>query len=266
MATVTYVDGLQVQPDQPTIRPDDPGLFGIGVYEALRTYGGEPFAVSRHLERLADGAEALGIEADVEAIARDVALANRACLALGVTGEQTLRVLLTGGGRRIVEAGPLVIKPPVARAVTLPWRRAPDGPLSGVKASSTAAVRVARRYVEEAEVDDGLWLTTEGMVSEALAANVFAVLGGRLVTPPLADGALPGVTRSLLLEMGAEERSFPAAALIAADEAFLAATSNPAQPLVEVNGRPLGDGTPGPVAQRVAERFSAQAAALLTQS
>ncbi len=151
------------------------------------------------------------------------------------------------------------------RAVVLPWRRLAHGPLEGIKAASTAQVRVARRHVASRAADDGLWLTPEDRVSEALAANVFAVVGGTLVTPPLSDGALAGVTRALILELfEAQERSLPLADLLAADEAFVSATSAPARSLVEVEGRPIGSGRPGPRTLEVAGSFAERAVPLVS--
>ena len=260
MARVILVDGRPVEPGDPVIAADDPGLLGQGVYESLRTYDGRPFAVGRHLDRLLHGAATLGLDVERDRVEADL---RHAATAAGGDGELTIRIVVTGRGVRIVDAGPLVERSPTARLATLPWPRAVRSPLTGIKAASTASALVARRHVTDVGADEGLWLTEEGRVSEAIAANVFAVLGGRLVTPPLSDGPLAGVTRSLLLELGAEERSLPLAALAAADEAFLSASSLPARAVVELDGRPLGGGRPGPTTQRLAETFAAEASALL---
>ena len=261
MARAILVDGRPVASGEAAIAADDPGLLGQGVYESLRTYDGEPFAVDRHLERLVRGATALGIEVDRAVLAGEVAEAARA--AGGARGaELTVRVVLTGGGRRVVDAGPLRLAASEVRAVTLPWRRLAGGPLEGVKAASTAATLVARRHVQAAGADDGIWVTLDGAVSEALAANVFAVVEGRPVTPPLADGALPGVTRGLLLELGAAERRLTVDELHGADEAFLASTSAPARPLLSLDGREIGGGRGGPLTREIAATFATRARAL----
>ena len=202
---------------------------------------------------------------DEDALRREIDLAVAGARDAGVDGELTVRLLVTAGGTRIVEALPLLRRSETVRAITLPWPRLADGPLVGVKAASTAAVAVARRHVAAAGADDGLWLTPDGRVSEALAANVFAVVDGRLVTPPLTDGALAGVTRSLLLDLGAEERTIGADELAGASEAFLSATSLPARALVELDGRPIGDGLPGPRTRELAATFADRARALLRE-
>jgi branched-subunit amino acid aminotransferase/4-amino-4-deoxychorismate lyase len=134
-----------------------------------------------------------------------------------------------------------------------------------VKASSTAASRVGLRYAIERDAATGIWVTPAGNVSEALAANVFAIVGGVVVTPPLSDGALAGVTRSKILRFAREEdvecaeRSLSVADLAGADEAFVSATSEPVVPLVRLDGAPIGAGTPGPLTGRLQEIFDRRA-------
>src|SRR5215510_6300610 len=214
-ALVVLVDGADHDPSAPAVLPLDPGLLGQGVYESIRTYDGVPFGLGEHLERAADG-------------------------------ESRIRIFLTAGGTRIVVADAIpdrrLDREEGLAAVVLPWTRDPHGPTAGVKASSTAATRIGLRYATERRAATGIWLTPAGNVSEALAANVFCVLGDVVVTPPLGDGALAGVTRSKILQFAAEdgiacaERSFSADALAAAAEAFVSATSEPVVPLVRLDG------------------------------
>jgi branched-chain amino acid aminotransferase len=253
------VDGRRVAPGEPAVAADDAGLLGHGAYESLRTYERRPFAVDRHLERLAHGLHLLGIETDLEAL-REELWSLAAAAGEAIDDELTIRIVVTATGTRVIEAMPLIRRPATVRAVCLPWRWLPHGPLEGIKAASTAQVRVARRHVASRAADDGLWLTPEDHVSEALAANVFAVVRSQLVTPPLSDGALAGVTRALILELfEAEERPLPLADLLAADEAFVSATSSPARALVEVEGQVIGTGRPGPRTGEIAESFARRA-------
>jgi len=250
------------------VPPLDAGLLGHGVYESIRTYGGVPFALDRHLDRLADGAAALGIPCPRDALAREV---PAAVIARAATGETRIRLQLTAGGVRIVAADALPDRrrdrAEGLRACCLPWRRDPGGPTMGVKASSTAAVRVAQRWLADRGAEVGIWLTSAECVVEALAANVFAIVDGVLVTPPLADGPLGGVTREKLLAWAAEdglaveERSLPRAVLAGAHEAFVSATSEPVVPLVALDDAPLGAGRPGAVTRRLQELFEARARA-----
>jgi len=266
MPRLAFVNGQELDPGAPALTADDPGVVGQGVYESMRTYARRPFALGMHLDRLQAGSHALGVALDTALLEHEVARALRAAGAIAPGGELSLRVIVTASGTRVIEVGPLAHRSEAARAVTLPWRRSSESPLPGVRTTSTAHGAAAHRHLLALGADEGLWLTTDGRVSEAVGASVFAVLGGRLVTPPLSDGAIDGVTRALLLRMGAEERSFPPAALAAADEAFLAGTAHPARALIELDGRPIGGGQPGALTVRLAGRFADQAAALLAAS
>jgi branched-chain amino acid aminotransferase len=268
MPEAILVNGRPVGADEPAVPALDSGLLGHGVYESIRTYGGVPFALDRHLERLAAGAAALDIACPVEELTAEVA---DAVARLGHGGETRIRVVLTAGGTRVVSADPLPDRSgdraDGIAAVCLPWPRRADGPTAGVKATSTAASRVGLAHARAAGADTGLWLTPEGSVAEALAANVFAVVDGVLVTPPLSDGALAGVTRGELLHwaredgIAAEERSLPRDVLAAAPEAFVSATSEPVVPLVRLDGAPIGDGTAGQLTRRLQELFERRARA-----
>ena len=266
---IAIVNGVEQDPAAPAVGPLDPGLLGHGVYESIRTYGGVPFAVADHLDRLRDGATALAIACPYAELARDVARA--AALREG-DGETRIRANLTAGGVRIVVADAL---PDRRRdrdeglAVSiLPWARDPAAPTAGVKASSTAASRVAQRHCADHGTATGVWVTPAGHVSEAIAANVFVVVDGELVTPPLSDGALAGVPRGKLLALARDagiataERSFTVAQLAAADEAILSATSEPVVPLVQVDGVVIADGRRGPVTRRLQSLFDERARAL----
>jgi len=263
---VVLVDGVDRDPSAPAVAPLDPGLLGQGVYESIRTYDGVPFGLGEHLERLADGAAALAIPCPGEDLAREV---PEAVQLREATGETRIRLFLTAGGTRIVVADAIpdrrLDREEGLAAVVLPWTRDPQGPTAGVKASSTAATRIGLRYATERRAATGIWLTPDGNVSEALAANVFCMLGDAVVTPPLSDGALAGVTRSKILRYAAddgircEERSFGAAQLAAAAEAFVSATSEPVVPLVRLDGSPIGHATPGPMTRRLQALFDRRA-------
>lgn len=263
------VDGRDVDPDAPAIGPLDHGLLGHGVYESIRTYDGVAFALTEHLERLAAGAAVLAIEAPVDVLAGEVERAAQAVVGAAAQ-EARIRIVLTTSGTRIVSADPLPDRRADAESgiavVTLPWPRATTGPVAGVKVTSTAATRVALAWAREHGGATGLWLTPEGNVAEVLTANVFAVLEGALVTPPLTAGILSGVTRTHLLawarEDGVEvaERDLALDELRSADEAFVSATSEPVVPIVTLDGRPIGRAG-GPFVRRLQRLFEERARA-----
>ena len=179
---VVLVDGADRDPAAPAVGPLDPGparprRVRVDPHLRRRRRSG----VAEHLERLAHGAAALDIPCPVDDLAREVPEAVR--LRASPRARARIRVFLTAGGTRIVIADAI---PDRRRdrdeglaAVILPWRRDPAGPTAGVKASSTAASRVGLRYALDRRAATGIWVTPAGNVSEALAANVFAVVARR---------------------------------------------------------------------------------------
>jgi branched-chain amino acid aminotransferase len=124
---------------------------------------------------------------------------------------------------------------------------------------SVAAMLEARG----AGADEALFLDTAGHCSEASASNLFAVIGGHLVTPPTSCAALTGITRAAVLELaadlriGAAESPFGLADLMSADEAFLTSSLRAIVPLVRVDGRDIGRGSPGSVTRQVMGAYDA---------
>jgi branched-chain amino acid aminotransferase len=131
-------------------------------------------------------------------------------------------------------------------------RRNAHSPLARIKALSYLDNILARLEAQERGADDALLLNTEGRLAESTIANLFVVLAnGTIVTPPVTEGALPGVRRATLLaELGAEERPLPPEALDDAREAFLSNALS-IRPLVAVDGRPIADGMPGGLTRRL---------------
>jgi len=139
------------------------------------------------------------------------------------------------------------------RAIASGVRRDPGSPLVGIKATSRADYVYAKLEAERAGVDDALFLTLDGRISEATSANVFAIAGDELLTPTTAAAVLVGTTRTWLLADPAvrllglrpSERDLRPDDLVAADEAFLTSSVAGIVPLVALDGRPIGPGRPG---------------------
>jgi branched-chain amino acid aminotransferase len=128
---------------------------------------------------------------------------------------------------------------------------APPQLLGGAKTTSYGVSFAARREAEQAGADEAL-LVGEGLVLEAATANVWWRRGDELFTPALGAGVLPGVTRGFFLGIeAATEGVFDVADLTAADEAFTTSSIREVMPVVEIDGRPVGDGRPGPAAARL---------------
>jgi branched-chain amino acid aminotransferase len=254
------------------VSPADRGFtVGDGVFETMRTYGGRPFAVRRHLERLAASADALGLVlpsvGDLAAAVDAVVEANglpESRIRLTVTAGEGVAATARGDGppTLLVTVGPLAPAPTTARVAVVPWTRNPLDPLAGVKATAYGGNVRALRWAQQRGADEGLFATTSGVLCEGTGTNVFVVVDGELVTPPLAAGCLAGVTRALLLEAAAAagqaiaEVDVPLDALAAAPEAFLTSTTREVQPIVSVDGVALPS-APGPLTTAAAAWFRA---------
>jgi branched-chain amino acid aminotransferase len=262
---VVWIDGALAPADQARISPFDHGLLtGDGVFETLIVYGGKPFAVRRHLERLAVSCRGLGLAVPDPALVRDamaqVVMANgldRARLRVTVTGgDSPLGSDRGAGGPTVVVAGgPLTEWPATADVVVVPWTRNEKGALSGLKTTSYGENVVALAHAKARAASESIFANTVGQLCEGTGSNVFVAIRGRLVTPPLSSGCLAGVTRALVLEtVGAAEEDLPLAALAGADEAFLTSTTREVQPIRAVDGRAL-PAAPGPLTAAAADAF-----------
>ena len=215
----------------------DHGLVvGDGVFETIKVASGVPFAMTRHLVRLRKSALGLGLpEPDIDQI-RAGALAVIA--ASGGPPLARLRVTVTGGKSPLgSERGNAPVTAIVAMAeqpkpaptvdvVTVPWPRNERGALSGLKTTSYGENVRALAYAAERGGSEAIFANTIGQLCEGTGSNVFVVIGGRLLTPPLSSGCLAGVTRALVIEWAdAEEQDLPLDALAGAEEAFLSGTT-----------------------------------------
>jgi branched-chain amino acid aminotransferase len=265
-----WVNGSLADPDAPTLRADDHGFtVGDGVFEAMRVVNGQPFALRRHLRRLADSAQGLGIELDLDrvrsAVAEvlDVDQLPRARLRITVTGGPSPFSTDRGGAvpSLIVSTSLLKEWPAVADVAVVPWVRNERSGTAGLKTTSYAENVVALRFAHEHNASEAILANTVGELCEGTGSNVFVGVGGRLLTPPLDSGCLAGITRELLIEWLGDvvERPLPIHALADSDEAFLASSTRDVQPIRWVDGRAL-PAAPGPQTQRAIDVFAERSA------
>ena len=263
-----------------SIVPGDEALVSVldhgftvadGVFETLRVAHGQPFALTRHLERLARSSAALGLQAPDEGVVRDavgeVLFANAPIIGSG----GRLRITYTAGisplGSDRGHALPSLIVAVVASTpwpdattiCTVPWVRNERSPIAGVKSTSYAENVVALRYAHDRGASEAVLANTRDELCEGTGTNVFVVIDGRILTPPLASGCLAGITRGLVIEwFGAIEESLPYEALQHADEVFLASSTRDVHPVVRVDGRTWAE--PGLISGRLREEFIARSA------
>jgi 4-amino-4-deoxychorismate lyase len=258
-----------VDPGEPVLHADDEAfLRGRAAFETIRVYGGRPFRLDDHLERLAASAERLALP-DGEAGGFRELVED----ALGAAGEPdaVLRLYLSPGreglGRPTALALVSTLPPDLEerrargmRAITVPLGLDPavraDAPwlLGGVKSTSYAVNMAAEAEARRRGADDAVFLASGRIVLEGPVTNVWWRSGRELFTPALELGILAGVTRAALLEeaaglgYGVREGVFPVEELGAAEEAFTSSSVREVMPVVELDGRAIGEGRPGPAA------------------
>ncbi len=237
------------------IRADDPALgAGVAVYETLRTYSRSPFCLDAHLRRMAAGADRLGLRWPGEAGFRAGVEAVVGAAAEDTSGlDVVVRMMLTGGGHRLVWAGPLPRRPSAVRCVTQRWVRSVWLP-SDVK--HTARLE-GRRACAASGADEVLWVDDHGCLLEGTRSNVFAVIGDVLVTPPSDGRILAGVTRAELLaaahSLGLPAREGVVAVSEPYSELYLSSSLMELVPVVELDGE-FAPGA-GPVGRTVYHEF-----------
>lgn len=282
------VDGWIGPAREARVSPVDAGfLYGEAVYENLRTYGHVPFLFTRHLTRLRNSAQFLGIPvpvSDAEITARLRATQEAA----GIPGEHSLRVILTAGPQDgepslIILVRPLPPLPvdPEREGVGVllsDWvRAAPGGLPADVKTTNLLGARLAVREAEAAGAHEAVVRGPGGDLAEGATSNLFLVEDGVIRTPPLGDGLLPGITRALVLDVlrdlgiPYEETPLALPRLEGADEAFLTSSSREVLPVAwrVIPGEPrrtVGDGEPGPLTLRALAGYRRAVTRLLDES
>ena len=246
-----------VDPTEPVIRADDEGLLrGRAAFETLRVYGGRPFSLEAHLDRLTASAASIGLPA-VER--RRLQVLVGLVLPRAESGDASLRLVWTAGpAGGIPSALALLSTVPEwiegtrdrgATAVSLLGVRA-SAPwlLPGVKSTSYAVNMAAEAEARRRGVDEALFVDGDGIALEGTVTNIWWRRGSTLYTPGLDLGILAGVTRAALIQLApecgyeVEEGAYPLIELLGAEEAFTSSSVREVMPLVEVDGQTLGRG------------------------
>ena len=270
----TWHNGRLLQsPDEPAISVLDHGMIvGDGVFETVKIVADEPFALTRHLDRLVRSAEGLGIGTpDVGAI--------REGIAATMDGQDIpfgrIRVTVTSGQgplgsprgsgdlTHVVVSEPSTQPPSVSSFVTVPWPRNERGALSGLKTTSYAENALMVEHALARGASEAVMPNTRGELCEGTGSNVMYVVGDRLITPTLGAGPLAGVTRALVLEWCAGEidvvqQDAPMEVLQTADEVILVGTTRDVQAISRVDDREIA--APGPVTKLAQQIWAREAA------
>ncbi|MFD1860569.1 4-amino-4-deoxychorismate lyase [Aeromicrobium camelliae] len=247
-------------------------VVGDGVFETVAVSQGQPFALTRHLDRLVRSAEGLGIgRPDIDAI--------RAGVGATIDGQNLpfgkVRITVTSGEGPLGSPrgeGPMtviIVTEPaerpgdVAEIVTVPWVRNERGALAGLKTTSYAENALMIEYARSRGASEAVMANTRGDLCEGTGSNIMYALGGQLVTPTLESGCLAGVTRALALEWLSDElevveRDAPLEVLQDADEVILLGTTRDVQAIARVDDREVP--APGPLTRRAQEIWAREAA------
>jgi 4-amino-4-deoxychorismate lyase len=270
-----------VDPETPILHADDQGLQrGRAAFETLRVYGGTPFGLDEHLDRIAGSAERIGLPpvslTELEDLARLVVEA-------GGEPDCVLRFYWTGGredGERATALAMVSSIPPgydelrarglhliaLQLGIAASLRASSPWLLGGVKSTSYAVNMAAEAEAKRRGADDAVFLSAEGYVLEGPVTNIWWRRDATLFTPSLELGILAGVTRSQVLRSAAtlgydvEQGWFALDELGSADEAFTSSSVRELMPVVSVDGSPVGPGRPGPAAGALQEALRAAAA------
>jgi branched-chain amino acid aminotransferase len=236
-AITVSIDGEITDPESASISVLDDGLLrGDGAFEAIKLYGGHPFRLGEHLDRLGRSAAAIHLDFDADALRREV---TDLLSAYDGPAEAMLRIVITRGGRRIVIAEHLPQwDDSVAVALV---QLTPSEILAGVKSISYAANMHATRIAAQRGASEAVYVDRDGIALEAPTSSVFwAGADGVLRTPELETGILDSITRRVIVDaLAPEEGRYDAQELRSASEAFLASTTREIQPITSIDGNVL---------------------------
>jgi len=274
---VVYVDGDFHSESQAKVSVFDHGfLYGDGVFEGIRAYGGRIFRLREHIDRLFESAKTLGLEIPMTRQAMMDACAET--LRRNNLSDGYLRLVVSRGVGKmgldprncerptvVIIPATYVIKPgglKPLKCIVACVRRNPPFCLPGsAKTLNYLNNIMARIEAINAGADEAILLDWRGYVSEGSGDNVFIVKNGRLLTPPMEANILGGITRLTVVEvakkLGIEvaEKDLTLHDLYNADEAFLTGTGVGVHPLSQIDGRTVGTGEEGPITKMIEEAF-----------
>ncbi len=276
--SIIYIDGEYLPEHQAKISVfDHVVLYGDGVYDTCCAWNGMVFKLDEHLDRLYESAHAVKIESPLsKEELKEVVLET---VRRNELRDAYVKILLTRGVGALPLLSPydctpslIVFAKPYMRLVSedahqagiraklASVRRIPDQCLpSQVKSINYQNHVLVRMEANEAGYDDGIELTTDGLVAEAPGYNVFVVKNGALYTPK--DNILVGITRQTVIEIAAEEgmpvhqTTVTTFDLFNADEVFFSSTAGGVFAVVEVDGRAIAGGEPGPVTALIRQKY-----------
>ncbi len=279
MGLKVYVSGELKEKEDACISVYDHGLlYGDGVFEGIRAYGGRVFRCEQHIDRLFDSAK--GIALDIPMSKNEVHEAILHTLHSNGLTDAYIRVVVTRGAgtlgldpTKCSGPGVIIITDSITlypremyenglEVVTVPTTRTAHSALSPkIKSLNYLNNILAKIEAKQAGVIEAIMLNSEGYVAECTGDNIFIVSGGVVVTPPPEAGILEGITREVVMNLAreagikVEQRQLTRFDLYVSQECFLTGTAAEVIPVVRIDSRAIGDGTPGAITRRLLEMF-----------
>ena len=279
MGRKVWLNGRLVSPEEAKISVFDHALlYGDGVFEGIRSYGGRLFRLEEHVRRLFDSAN--GIRLAIPLTPEEMGKAITETLEANGLKDAYIRVVVTRGVGTLgldpnrckdpnvfIIVDKITLYPPelyengleVVTAATM--RNHPNAVNPRIKSLNYLNNILAKIEAIDAGTLEAVMLNHQGFVAECTGDNVFIVRDGRLFTPPIAAGILKGITRDEIIAIAAElgievrEENLTRYDLYVADECFLTGTAAEVVSVVRIDKRTIGSGKPGPVSRRLADEF-----------
>ena len=277
-----WLDGELVPAAEARISVFDHGLlYGDGCFEGIRIYNGKIFKEAEHIRRFFESAKVIRLTLPLSKEGVSAAMAD-AMAANGITGDGYIRLLVTRGVGSlgispihtanpsvIVIAATIQLYPPELyetglSCITSSYIRTNPNSLSPrVKSLNYLNNILAKLEALDAGAHEAIMFNHEGHVAEATGDNLFIIREGEIQTPPASSGILEGITRAVVMDLAAGagysvvEKTLIRHDLYVADEVFLTGTAAEIISVVTVDGRQVGDGTPGPITKQLLDLFIA---------
>ena len=279
MPRTIFMNDRLVPEEEARVSVFDHGLlYGDGVFEGLRSYSGRVFRLSDHLDRLWASARAICLEIPMSRERLSQAVLDT--LAANKLEDGYIRLIVTRGAgtlgldpNRCHDPQIIIIADTISlypkefyeqglRIVTAATQRIQTAALSPrIKSLNYLNNIMAKLEGLQAGCVEALMLNHKGEVAECTGDNIFVVRGKRMLTPPPDAGILEGITRSAVMELALKqgidcrEATLTRHDLYTADECFLTGTAAEVIPVVEIDGRPIGEGIPGPITKQLKDCF-----------
>ena len=276
MSEIVFLNDSLVPRYQAMISALDYGfLYGYGLFETMRAYGGQVFRLDRHLDRLERSARILGMSTetlDLKSAVEDVVQANQ-------LSEARVRITISIGEGEMIFV-PNICKKPTVLILAVPYQPYPEqvyqkgfraiissilrnsqSPISRLKSVNYLENILTKEGANTAGADEALCLNEKGFLAEGSMSNLFVVTDGVLRTPGEASGILPGITRGAIIELAEElgikavEDDITLKELIDSEEAFLTNSLIEVMPLTEVDGKTIAAGRPGSVTRKIMNSY-----------